>query len=422
VSAARAASLLPSETWRRNQIAVCIAAGLLFFGFTLAMPFLPFFIASLGVEGSSVEIWSGITLFTAPFLAALMGPVWGRMTDRYGMKIMVQRIVIAMTLHWVLMYFVSSIAHLLVLRVMLGVFSGFGTISVALVTHGVPKDKIGGVVGTLQSVQILSAALGPALGGFLFDHFGLRPVFLITAAICAVGFVLVTAAYREIGPGESGALAADEQPLPFRRIVAIPGILPLVALLFFVNLVDRSFGLIVPLFLEDLVGPGPSLGSVSGLIISGGAFASAISAIWLGQNAGKGRPLRWMRLSLATGSVLLLGLAFVRGMWDLTALRLAFGLASGGLLTLGYAVASHSVGDRSRATTFGFLSGGAMMGGAVGPLAAGVLAPVVGFRGFFGIGAGLFLVLAFLSSPPVRRERERARAGEVERPYMPLPR
>jgi hypothetical protein len=41
----------------------------------------------------------------------------------------------------------SSIAHLLVLRVMLGVFSGFGAISVALVTHGVPKDKIGGSSG-----------------------------------------------------------------------------------------------------------------------------------------------------------------------------------------------------------------------------------------------------------------------------------
>ena len=132
------------------------------FGFTLVMPFLPYFVADLGVRGAEVEVWSGIALFTAPFLAALMGPVWGRMTDRYGMKIMVQRIVLAMTLHWTLMYFVSSLAHLLVLRVMLGVFSGFGTISVALVTHGVPKDRVGSVVGTLQSVQILSAAAGPA--------------------------------------------------------------------------------------------------------------------------------------------------------------------------------------------------------------------------------------------------------------------
>lgn len=416
------ASLLPSETWRRNQVAVCVAAGLLFLGFTLVMPFLPFFVASLGARGAEVEVWSGLVLFTAPFLAALMGPVWGRMTDRYGMKIMVQRIVIAMTIHWTLMYFVASLAHLMVLRVMLGVFSGFGTISVALVTHGVPKDRVGGVVGTLQSVQILSAAAGPALGGMLFDRLGMRPVFLITAGICAVGFVLVTVAYREIAPGERAVSAAEAGPLPLRQILALPGIAPMLVLLFFANLVDRSFGLVVPLFLEDLVGPLPALGSLSGLVVSAGAFASAVSALWLGRRAGEGRPLRWMQLSLGVGSALLLGLVFVRGAWDFTALRVLFGLASGGLLTLGYTVASRSVQEQGRATTFGFLSGSAMLGGSLGPLAAGALAPVIGFRGFLGLASALFLGLAILARSGVRREREASRSTEAERPYVPLPR
>jgi MFS transporter, DHA1 family, multidrug resistance protein len=386
------------------------------------MPFLPFFVASLGARGAEVEVWSGVALFTAPFIAALMGPVWGRITDRYGMKIMLQRIVIAMTIHWTLMYFVASLAHLMVLRVMLGVFSGFGTISVALVTHGVPKERVGGVVGTLQSVQILSAAAGPAVGGMLFDRFGIRPVFLITAAICAAGFVLVTLAYREITPGERARPAEPAAPLPLRQIFALPGIRPILVLLFFANLVDKSFGLVVPLFLEDMVGPGPALGSLSGLIVSAGAFASALSALWLGRMAGLGRPLRWMQRSLAVGAFFLLGLVFVRGPWDLTFLRVLFGLASGGLLTLGYAVASSSVQERSRATTFGFLSGGAVLGGSLGPLAAGALAPLIGFRGFLGAASAVFLALAILARSGVRREREAARAAVAERPYIPLPR
>ena len=412
--------MLPAEDWRRNQIAVNVAAGLLFFGFTLVMPFLPFFIESLGARGGEVEVWSGLVLFTAPFLAAMMGPIWGRMTDRYGMKIMIQRIVIAMALHWILMYFVGSLAHLMVLRVMLGVFSGFGTFSVALITHGVPREKVGTVVGSLQSVQVLSAAAGPAVGGLLFDRVGLRPTFLITAGICALGFVLVTFAYREISPGD-GARPQQGGPLPFRDIVRLPGLVTLLVLLLFSNLVERSFGLIVPLFLQDLVGTDRSLGLWSGLTVSGGAFAGAVSALGLARMAGRTGPRPWILGSLATAAVLLLGMAAVRGPWAFAALRTAYGLAAGGLLTLGYTLASNFIPERSRATTYAVLSGAAMLGAALGPLSAGLMAPWMGFRGFLAAAAAILAGLLILVAAASGRERRAVPPGEA-RPYIAIPR
>lgn len=414
--------ILPSETWRRNQLAICVAAGLLFFGFTLAMPFLPYFIESLGVHGPRVQVWSGLVLFTAPFLAALMGPIWGRLTDRYGMKIMIQRIVIAMILHWLLMYFVDSIAHLMVLRVMLGVFSGFGTISVALITHGVPRERVGEVVGSLQSTQILSAAAGPAVGGVLFDHFGLRPTFLITAGICGLGFFLVTFAYREVQPGGAAAAPGGPAPISLRSILTRPGLLPLLGLLFFAALVDRSFGVVVPLVIQDLAPPGAALGTWSGLTISGGAFAGSISAVALGRIARRGRPRRLTQLSLLGGAVLLAGMAAAGSATGFAALRVGYGLAAGGLLTLGYTVAAELVGETGRATSYGFLSGGAMMGGALGPLLAGVAAPWIGFRGFLLAAAVVSMLLAFLARGDVRRERDRATEAGPMGPYIPLPR
>jgi len=417
-------SILPAETWRRNQIGVSVAAGLLFFGFTLVMPFLPLFIESLGsFEAQEVVIWSGVVLFVAPFLAAVMGPLWGRMTDRYGMKIMIQRIFIAMILHWLLMYFVSSLAHLLILRVMLGVFSGFGTISVALVTHGVPRDQVGRVVGTLQSVQILSAAAGPAIGGFLYDLVGLRLTFLITAGVCTAAFVLVTVTYRDIAPGDRSGTDAEARPLAFREILRMPGIVPALLLLFFVNMVDRSFGLIVPLFLQVLVAPGAALGMWSGLTVSAGAFASAASALWLGRAAGRGAARRWMQWSLSAGSVLLLIMALSPGPWSFAILRMVYGLAAGGLLALGYTVASYRVGKRSHATVYGLLSGGAMLGASMGPLASGLLAPWIGFPGYLAGSSAILLGLAVLARWGARREREVARAAEeAAQPYIPLPR
>ncbi|MGH2668799.1 MAG: MFS transporter, partial [bacterium] len=193
-----ARALLPRETWRRNQIAITVAAAMVFLGFTLVMPFLPFFVESLGVRGTAaIAAWSGLLLTVSPLIAALLGPFWGRLADRVGMKIMVQRVLFTITLQWALMYFVTSVWQVLGLRIVLGLFSGFGTMSVALVTHGCPRDRIGRAVGSLQATQILSTAVGPFLGGILGDLIGIRSTFLVTFALCAAAFVLVMAMYRD---------------------------------------------------------------------------------------------------------------------------------------------------------------------------------------------------------------------------------
>jgi len=413
---------LPTEPWRRNQFAVNLAAGLLFFGFTLVMPFMPFFVESLGVHGHDVAVWSGIVLFTAPFLAALLGPFWGRLTDRYGMKIMLQRIVIAMILHWLLMYFVHGLAHLMVLRVMLGVFSGFGTLSVALITHGVPQEHVGRVLGSHHATRTAGAALGPAVGGVLFDSLGFRPTFLVAAAICAVGFLLVTVAYREI-PAASASGNEDRRPLTFRELLSVPGVFTIIALLFFANLVARSFSLVMPLFLQELAGPAAALGMLSGVAFSLGAFADTTSSLALGRLSGRGRPRLWVLGCLVLGALVLLAMAQVaQWPWSLVILRAVYGFVAGGLVVATYTLASGSIGRRSRATAYGILSGAAMLGASLGPLISGFLAPLVGFRGLLAMGAGVFLVLAMvlfinaIRRPPLRVPAER------EMPYVPLPR
>src|SRR5678816_2235928 len=97
--------------WRRNQFAITISAAFIFFGYTLVMPFLPSFVRELGITSKAgVAFWSGLILGCSPLVASLCGPIWGRIGDRWGLKIMAQRATIANALIWFCLLYTSDAA------------------------------------------------------------------------------------------------------------------------------------------------------------------------------------------------------------------------------------------------------------------------------------------------------------------------
>ena len=80
------------ELWRRNQVAVTAASFVGFTGFTMVMPFLASYIQDLGVTDlGDVAVWTGLTLGVTPALSALCAPLWGRVADRFGNKLLLLR-------------------------------------------------------------------------------------------------------------------------------------------------------------------------------------------------------------------------------------------------------------------------------------------------------------------------------------------
>ena len=378
----RAALALPAEGWRRNQIAVNIAAGLVFFGFTLVMPFLPLYVAELGVVGvERIAFWSGVLLSAPPLLAALLGPFWGRVAERTGMKLMVGRVLTTMTVIWAVMYFAESVTQVLILRIVLGIFSGFSAMSAALVTQGCPHERIGRAIGTLQATQILSTAAGPFAGGVLFALVGIRNTFLITAACCAFALVLILILYRDspaaAHPAPGTLSGAESKGSRWKLVRSLPGFLALIPFLFMVNLVDRSFPTVIPLFVQSMVGDDAvRVATSSGLIVTSYALAAAASAYVLGHLAARRRPAGIL-VGLLAGSSLLTGLMVAcRTPTQFLVLRVLAGFLAGGVLTLGFAAAGPLIPPHRRASLYGILSSASLLGGAVGPLASGILVAV----------------------------------------------
>ena len=166
---------MPAEPWRRNQLVMTAVVFVVFTGFAFVLPFLPLYVRELGVQGErDVAQWAGVLIGIAPLLAGLLAPVWGRLADRHGQKRMAVRALLSYVVLMVLSAFVTSVGQLFVLRAGVGLFGGIGPLGLAMATSRAPREHTGRAIGSIQSAQILSAAVGPLLGGFLADLLGIR--------------------------------------------------------------------------------------------------------------------------------------------------------------------------------------------------------------------------------------------------------
>ncbi len=385
---------LPAEQWRRNRLAINIAAALVFSGFTFVMPFLPLYVKELGVKGeANIATWSGLLLTIAPLLAALLAPAWGRIGDRYGMKLMVERCALAMALHWAFFGFANSVYQLLVLRVALGLAGGFATLSMPLLVSSTPKDHLGRSIGILQTVQMISSATGPFVGGVLADWIGIRRTCAVTAVMAVAALIMIDRLYRDQDSAATVATrGASDRKISWKQAAAIPSFGVMMTVLFSVNFVERSFAPVIPLYILNLGTSLKNAAKTAGLIISLGLLAEAVSALVLGRRLKAGSARRLLLWRLSAGVLLCLPMGLVWSTPQLLVLRLALGLLAGGCMVVIYTLASLVIPQETRATSFSFLASASLMGAALGPVMAGALTHL-SMRAIFFFNGFVFLLL-----------------------------
>jgi MFS transporter, DHA1 family, multidrug resistance protein len=376
---------------RRNQLVTVTMVFSVFTGFAFVLPFLPLFVRELGVrEPERAALWAGVLIGLSPLLAGLLAPLWGRLADRQGHKIVAVTALAAYVVLLALSAAVTRVGQLLALRVGVGLFGGIGPLGLAMATAQGTREDTGRAVGLVQAAQILAAAVGPFAGGVLADAIGIRRTFLATAGLCAFALVLVLVFYEEQGRGE----AKEAGPVPgFGAIVALPGVVALLVVLFLVNFIGRSFTPILPLHLQLLGVDTGRLASATGVLISTYSVAAAASAWYLGRLSRDRSPVGLLLLTLVGGALVVAPMALVPRFGLILGLAVLLGLVSGGSLTLCYTIGGLMVPATVRTTAFGFFSGAALFGGAISPTVAGLVAQV-SLRGIYWVDAALYLVLA----------------------------
>lgn len=185
--------------------------------------FLPTLSADLGT--SPME--AGLSITVSLLAVALMAPVAGALSDRFGRKRIITGACALLIVPTLLVAASGSLATLLIWRLLQGMLLPFiFTVTVAYVADECSGTQAIKVSGLYASGTIFGGFMGRFIGGVVADLSGWRAVFLVLAAVTAGAALFVAWAmpreqrFRPVVGGLSATVAAYRDHLGNRRLLA----------------------------------------------------------------------------------------------------------------------------------------------------------------------------------------------------------
>jgi MFS family permease len=349
---------------------------------TLLLPFLPLYVEQLGVtDHAAIAEWSGAAYGAAFLSAGLCAPLWGRLADLYGRKLMLMRASLGMAVAMSLIGLAQNVWQLVALRLLAGFLGGYASGSIVLIATQTPKSRSGWALGVLSSGVMAGNLAGPLIGGFLPPLIGIRWTFFAAGAVIFVTFLATTFLIKE-----ERRRPGPRNTRPRGGWSAVPDKGPLLAMLatgLLLMLANMSIEPIITVYVAQLVPDAGQVTRVAGLVMSAAALGSILSASRLGKLADRIGHWNVIVLCLLASAVLLIPQAFVTTGWQLVGLRFLMGLSLGGLLPCIASVIRHSVPDGVAGGMLGYSTSSQYAGQVVGPLAGGFVGGHFGMRAVF---------------------------------------
>ncbi|MCK1998617.1 MFS transporter [Psychrobacillus psychrodurans] len=359
---------------------------------TMIMPFLSLYINTMGdFSEAYVQKWSGL-VFGATFVSAfLMSPIWGRIADKYGYKPILIINGFGIALSVLLMGFVNSVEAFFVLRLFMGIVTGFIPTSLAFISSQTPKNIAGKTMGTLQMGSVSGTLFGPIIGGFLADTFGFQYTFIITATAVSIAALIVLLGIHEIrkekkaGDHEYSRKTVISSIFHHRLVLNVLMISSLIQIGLF------SIQPLLSLYVSQLT-DSKEVALLAGVTFSATGVGSLLFArTWgkLGDSIGYEKILSFL---LILAFVFIIPQAFVSELWQLIILRFLFGIASGGLIPITTALIRREAPIEVQGELMGYNTSFRFLGNIIGPMFGGFISGYIGISSVFFVTGALFLI------------------------------
>ncbi len=399
------------ESWKVNLISVWF--GCFFTGLAISqiLPFLPLYVSQLGVTShEALSMWSGLTFSVTFLVSAIVSPMWGSLADRKGRKLMLLRASLGMAIAILLQAFATNVWQLFFLRAVMGLTSGYIPNAMALVASQVPRERSGWALSTLSTAQISGVIGGPLLGGFLADHVGLRAVFIITAILLVVSFLVTLFLIKEGGR----PVISKSERLSGKAVFAslsYPGLMiSLFVTTMVIQLCNGSVGPILALFIKSMEPESTNIAFLSGMIAAVPGVSALISAPRLGKLGDRIGTARILMATLIFAVVLFFAMSFVTSPLQLGVLRFLLGFADGAMLPAVQTLLVKYSSDQVTGRIFGYNQSFMYLGNVAGPLIGASVSAMAGFRWVFAATAIVVLINIIQLAIALRRRRQMAEA------------
>ena len=366
--------------------------------YTMLIPFLPMYLThELGVPIENVNLWSG-AVFSASFVvSAIMGPIWGRMADTHGKRMMAIRASLLLSVSYFLGGVVSSPLELVGMRIFQGFAAGLWPMDLAIMTMYAPPDKLGVCLGVMQSAMTAGGVIGPLLGGVLAEAFGMRASFFVASAALMLNCIIFIFVIKE-PPDPSRKKDAEKSPAPSPlTLLKIPVLRTLLCASAVMQMVILILQPIMTTYITSLAGELPNIIFVSGMIFSLGGFAGVIAAPawgWFGQHKG------YLRAALTAIPLAGVGL-FIQGsvtnLHIYAAMQFVCGVFFCAVHPSINALLAKNTSPDVKGSIFGMMFAVQQIGSILGPVLGGVVATMFGMKYVFYVaGCVLFSLALFL--------------------------
>lgn len=401
-----------ANDWRTLLIIFTLAGVVESQAFGHLNAFRPLFLQQLGVSAGQIPGWTGILAALGFVIGLPLLPFWGVWADRYNRKLIIVRSAYVEGIIFSLAAFSPNVWFLAVAQLLGGFVFGNTGVMLAMLADSTPRRRLGMVVGIVSAGFPIGSSIGPLVGGYVAQTWGIRPLLFgdgVASALMGLAMTLIVHEEKRLHATQErvGRLLrhALDDIISSRVVVSLFGLYFLA--MFGITLYQQF----LPILLQRLdTGPVRLLPSMIGATLTASGVAMAIATpLWgrLGDVIGRWRVLPII-LMAATVGIVAEGLA--PRLFSLQVAIVWVSLFYAGLTATVVALLALLAPEERRASILNFSLLPSQLSWFVGPLVGGALASLTLRLPFFA-GAAMECVALVVAIILWRRS---ARSGSPE--------
>jgi len=395
------------NTARRIYNVLFISVFATMLGLGIVSPLLPIYAENLGATG----IWLGVIFSAFALSRSVFMPIIGRISDRRGRKWIILTGMFAYAVLSLAYLIAGSVYSLTAVRFAHGLASAMVVpIAMAYIADLSEKGKEGSHMGNFSISMFLGMGVGPLLGGFLNDTFGMPSVFYAMAGLSAFATLLVAISLPEAKPGGFALPDAPSTPMP--ALITSPVMQGVMVFAFISALGRGGMMVFVPVF-----GPLIAISPFEvGIVLSANTFLMALLQVPIGRLTDTGNKVA---LIVAGSTIAAIALAVIPLTHSFLPLLLVTSLIGVGGAIQQPAIMALTV-DAGRTIGMGTSMGAYNtvfgIGMIIAPLMGGAFMDFVGIEAVFYVGGAISLIGTVIFAAMMQRSARREVAGETPGP------